>query len=224
VRIRGADRSCPRGEPGSAAGDIHHRAGGRAAGGGIGHCGPHRRMVTAYGGTAAAVGRCRAGVTVLYFCIPSPRHRADLVDGEVRGCRDPRALRDGTVARLNEAEARRPDAHSQKWDEQFDQAIVQRPGVVLQVHVLRGRQIFEKRAVWNRGKLTAGPWTATDRDAEYFAEASEATCSGHVASTRAQWSVSGNTGIWRPQGIAEILGLKVAEPASKRYSQFAGNP
>jgi hypothetical protein len=39
-------------------------------------------------------------VIILYFCIPSPSFRAEIVDGEIRRCVLPESLRAATVARL----------------------------------------------------------------------------------------------------------------------------
>ena len=160
-------------------------------------------------------------VSVLYLCVPSPRYRADVVEGQLRSCTDPASLRDAAAARLNGIEATRANAQPGQWGERVDRALAERPGVVIDVHVLRLRQVFEKQAAWNRGELTAKPWAATDRNVAYFTDSPALACATSPAGTRVKLAVRGGTGIWPPQGIAEILDLREAEPAEVHYPAFA---
>jgi len=151
-------------------------------------------------------------VVTLYFCVPAPHLRATVVDGEVRSCVPAGSLRDTTVDRLNRLAAARPVPEQVAWAEKFDQELASRPGVVIGVHVHRDAQLFEKQARWNRGTMFARPWRDGENDENYFASAPGTECSGYPTGSRSMFVVTGNIGIWRPYGIAEMLDLKVAGP------------
>ena len=153
-----------------------------------------------------------AGVT-LYFCIPPPHLRADIVDGEIRQCILPESLRVKTVDRLNEIAAAHPPLSKPiHWGEAFDQALTKNTGVVIEVHVLRHSTLYENQARWNRGTLVAKPWTPADEERKYFASYLGKDCAGYAIGARSLLAVTGHVSIWPPAYIAEMLGLKVADP------------
>jgi hypothetical protein len=167
----------------------------------------------------AALAAIVAGVT-LYFCVPSPRLRATVVDGEVRSCVPAGSLRDSTVDRLNRLAAERPVPEQDAWAEKFDKELALKPGVVVGVHVNRDAQLFENQARWNRGVLFARPWRDGEEDERYFAGDGGNECSDYPIGSRSMFVVTGNIGIWRPYGIAEMLDLKAAGPLPAEYENL----
>ena len=151
-------------------------------------------------------------VVTLYFCVPAPRLRATVVDGEVRSCVTAGSLRDATVDRLNRLAAARPVPEQVAWAEKFDKEFAAKPGVVIDVHVYRDAQLYEKQARWNRGMMFARPWRDGEKDERYFASDPGPECLDYPLGSRSMFVVTGNLGIWRPYGIAEMLDLKSAAP------------
>jgi hypothetical protein len=159
-------------------------------------------------------------LVTLYFCVPSPRLRATVVEGELRSCVSAGSMRDATVDRLNALAAARPVPEHVAWAETFDQELAAKPGVVIDVHVHRDAQLLEKQARWNRGTLLARPWRDDDRDERYFSSDPGPDCSAYPPASRSAFVVTGNTGIWRPSGLAEMLDLKVAAPLPAEYANL----
>ncbi len=162
-------------------------------------------------------------IVTLYFCVPSPRLRATVVDGEVRSCVSAGSLRGATVDRLNRLAAARPVPEQVAWAEKFDQELAAKPGVVIDVHVYRESQVYEKQARWNRGILIARPWRDDEEDERYFAGDPGTDCSDYRIGSRSMFSVTGNLGIWRPYGIAEMLDLRAAASVPADYASLLGS-
>jgi len=159
-------------------------------------------------------------VVTLYFCVPSPRLRATVVDGEVRSCVPAGTMRDVTVDRLSRLAAARPVPEQVAWAERFDREYATKPGAVIDVHVYRDAQLYEKQARWNLGTLFARPWRDGERDERYFASDPGPDCSAYPLGSRSKFAVTGNIGIWRPSGIAEMLDLKSAAPLPAEHAQL----
>jgi hypothetical protein len=163
-------------------------------------------------------------VSTLYFCIPSPRYHADVVDGEIQQCVPPERMRDMTVEHLNElTTAHRPLAKPVSWGEAFDQALGKERGVVIDVHVFRDSRLYQREARWNRGALEARPWIATDKTRMYFATYAGADCGSYPIGLRSLFRVTGHIGIWPPASAAEMLVLKVATPLPARDADLLRN-
>ncbi len=161
-----------------------------------------------------------AALVTLYFCVPSPRLRATVVEGEVRACVPAESLRAETVDRLNRLAAARPVPEQVAWAKKFDEEVAAKPGVVIGMHVYRDAQLYEKQARWNDGTMVARPWHDGEKDERYFAGDPGSECSYYPLGSRSMFVVTGNTGIWRPYGIAEMLDLKVAAPLPADYAKL----
>lgn len=162
-------------------------------------------------------------IVTLYFCIPSPRYRADVVQGSIDACHPVDSLREKTIAELNMKKSGRSDAKPVDWREKFDLANANKPGVVIVLHATRVTRIFEKQARWNRGDLLAKAWSDMGQEASYFASYSGADCAYYPAGTQVVLTATGMTGIWPPYGIAEMLDVKTAEPLPVKYEKLLGN-
>ncbi len=157
----------------------------------------------------AAVG----AASTLYFCIPSPRDLADIVDGEIRQCVPPERLRDKTVEHLNALAATHPPlANPVAWGDAFEQALAKERGVVIDVHVFRDSRLVQLEARWNRGIVEARPWIVAGKTRTFFATYAGADCASYPVGVPALLKVTGHTGIWPPASAAEMLALKVAAP------------
>lgn len=162
---------------------------------------------------------CVAVVT-LYFCVPPARPKATVVDAEVRSCVAAGTLRVETVDRLNELAAARPIPEHVQWKEKFDQELAARPGVAIDMHVVRNAQVYEKQARWNRGTMFATSWRDDQNDERYFAADQESDCAMYPVGSRTMLVVTGIIGTWHPYGIAEMLGLRTAAPLPEDYASL----
>jgi len=152
-------------------------------------------------------------VVILFFCIPAPSFRAEIVDGEIRRCVLPESLREATVNRLNEVAAGRPALKQPvRWDEAFDRALAQRRGVVIEVQVFRRSRLYENQAAWNQGTLAVRPWMAATGTSSYFTSYRGPDCAIYPDGTRVLFMTTGHVSIWPPSYIGEMLQLKVAVP------------
>ena len=153
-----------------------------------------------------------AAVTI-YFCIPAPSFRADMIDAEIRRCVPVASLREAAVEQLNKTAAGRPPSDKPvQWGDAFDSANVKEAGVVIEVHVFRRSKLYENRARWNLGTLVTDPWTAGDGETRYFANYLGKDCANYANAARTVYAATGHVGIWPPAYIAEMLGLKVVAP------------
>lgn len=159
-------------------------------------------------------------LVTLYLCVPPDRLSATVVDAEVRSCVPVQSLRAQTIDRLNELTAARQVPEHVQWAEKFDQDLAAKPGVAIDVHVLRDSQVFEKQARWNRGTKFATPWQTDQKDQRYFAADEAIDCANYPAGLRSQLAVTGITGTWPPYGIAELLGLRTAARLPADYAQL----
>ena len=155
-------------------------------------------------------------IGTLYVCIPGPHLRATVVDANIRSCVPVASMRDDVVGSLNEKAKAGPVAI--QWRERFDQELAMRPGVAIAAHVFRETRMYEERARWNRGQLFAESWRQTDADQHYFASYEGGNCNDYPIGTRSLLMLTGNTAVWPPYGIPEMLGFKVAEPISEDFA------
>jgi hypothetical protein len=162
-------------------------------------------------------------IVTLYFCIPMPSYRADVVEGEIRSCIPAGSLRDKAIKDLKHTSAGHRPSKPINWEEKFDHAIGEKPGVVLTVHMTRFSRVFEKQARWNRGDLLAKDWKAADKDVRYFADYAGSDCAQYPSGTTTTLMATGHTDIWPAYGIAEMLNVKQAEPLPPRYAKLFTN-
>ena len=169
---------------------------------------------------ALAVAATCVAVITLYFCVPPARLKATIVDGEVRSCVPAETLSAETVDRLDKLAAARPVPEHVQWKEKFDQELAAKPGVAIDVHVLREARLYEKQARWNKGAMFTTSWRDDARDERYFSADSESDCAKVLVGSRSLLMVTGITGTWRPYGIAEMLGLRIAAALPEDYARL----
>jgi hypothetical protein len=87
----------------------------------------------------------------LYIALPGPRSAGVVIDAEVIDCS--------------------PAAHD---------SVASATAVVLTMHVTRRVMILEYRKPWNRGRKTAGAWSAVDTSERYYADDDGGVCSVYL--------------------------------------------
>jgi hypothetical protein len=161
------------------------------------------------------------GLTTLYFSLPAPRFYANVLDVNIAGCSAPGALRERAMAdwehRVEEVTWAAPRAG---WKEDFDRMLRATPGVVLEVHVLRERKLYENRKPWNLGTFFAQPWHDDDAPTHYFARFAGASCANYRIGDRALYIATGESAkLWPPERLSNFLDLQVLEPLPGGFSR-----
>jgi hypothetical protein len=160
----------------------------------------------------------------LFFSTPSPEHRADLIDAEIKGCAPPSSRREKALAYWDEALAKTTYAQPRAgWKEDFDRMLAYESAVVLELHVIRQSGVYENRKPWNRGTLVARSWVTKERQQSYFATFEGGSCASYPEKARQLFVVSGETSDqWPPEILANLLDLATVEPAPENYQRLVG--
>jgi len=158
-------------------------------------------------------------IVTLYFSMPAPRYYADVVEGEVVDCAPPGSLREQTFEYWEQRIAKVTWAAPRaRWKEDFDRMAAADPGVVLEVHVRRGRKLYENRKPWDRASFAAQPWTGSDAPTRYFARFAGGSCTGYPIGQHATYLARGESDkLWPPEVLSNFLGLQVIEPLPARF-------
>jgi hypothetical protein len=162
-------------------------------------------------------------IGTIYFCVPSPRYVADLADIEILSCAPASSQRSNTLMRLSQIESMRPGPPSTtQWGPRFDRALANNPGLVVNAHIFRTKLVFEGRAAWDQGVITASSWKSADRAQSYFISNAAASCGSFPAGAWLMIRSVGNIGVWPPSGIAELLGMQSAERLPPDLGHLSG--
>ena len=138
-------------------------------------------------------------LSVLYAAMPEPKLCGEIIDAEVRACTPPAG------------------------ESQVEKLVENDPGVVLELHILRKRGIYENQKPWNRGKLLARPWQPGDETKPYFARFAGGSCDDYTTQSRRIFYPIPEPG--RPRAddaLPGALQLQVLRPVPEEYLRFAG--
>jgi hypothetical protein len=173
-----------------------------------------RRLTPAAISGVLAAASILLAVGTLFFALPGPRFRGNLLELRVTRCDPPAAFKAEAFAYWDEriAAARwaavRPD-----WKQGFEAMVARDPGVVLSAEVGRSVGLYELRKPWNRGALRAGKaWWVRER---YFARGS---CADWPVDQRGIYVASGDPRVssdWPADVLPNFLALQVLKPATE---------
>ena len=150
----------------------------------------------------------------LFASTPEPAYRGEILDGDVSGCSTPAAHADAAI-RSWEQEITKVTWSNPRpgWKQDAQRRLREDPGLVLDVHVLRTRRVYENQKPWNRGSISARPWTAQDETKQYYADGAGASCDSYLRMGRSfYYPTSANDSAWPPLEVANFLGLQVLGP------------
>ena len=182
---------------------------GAVVGGVLGALGAsRRRWITALTATATLL-----VVGTLFFTLPDPEFRGNVLELSVQSCGSPLSLKeevfddwDKRIAAASWA-AVRPG-----WKEGFEAMAAADPGVVLGVAVRRSTGVYENRKPWNRGTFKSGKaWWVRER---YFARGA---CADWPVGTTGVFDAAGDprsSKTWPPDVLPNLLNLQVLTPSS----------
>lgn len=160
-------------------------------------------------GAVAAVGT----VATLFFALPGPEFRGNILDLTVTGCASPLTMKaeafeywEKRIAAANWARTR------PGWKEGFEAMAAADPGVVLSVSVYREAGLYENQKPWNRGTFAPGKaWWVQER---YFAPGG--TCADWPAGRGGVFRAVGDPRTskeWPAEVLPNFLNLQVLSPA-----------
>lgn len=167
---------------------------------------PKPRVIAALASIAAL-----GAAAILFFCLPAPQYRGNVVEIEVTDCVAPITLREQAFAYWERRLAAAPRVRPRDgWKDGFLSMVAGDPGVVVTVKTLHSAGVYENRKPWNKGTLRSGKaWWPRAR---YFARG--ATCA----------SLAGKPGVYAPRGetardwpaekLSVFLNLSVLEAAT----------
>ncbi len=162
-------------------------------------------------------------VAILGFCLPAAQRRARIVDAEVRGCEPPGPVADAATRDWESRIAAVTwSAPRPNWKRDVARMLGADPGVVLDVTIVRERDVYENRKPWNRGTRFATPWREPARSERFFARFAGATCERYTNLERQMYLPSSEvTAVWPPDRVPNYLGLEALDPVPPTYREFA---
>ena len=181
---------------------------GAVVGGLLGIMGASRASCVAALATTAAL---LAGAT-LFFALPEPEFKGNVLELRVESCVSPLALKaeafeywDKRIAAASWAAVRAG------WKDSFEAMAAADPGVVLGVAVTRSTGVYENRKPCNKGTFKGGKaWWVRER---YFARGS---CEDWPVDTSGVFDAAGDPRVsktWPAEVLPNFLDLQVLTPA-----------
>lgn len=163
-------------------------------------------------------------VVTLYFCLPGPKLRGDIVEVQVLACESPAQKSDAAIAywekRVREVTWSPPRPG---WQNEARSDLQSDPGVVLDTRILRKKLIYENRKPWNDETIFATVWQATDETKSYYLR----SCGDYSAGMKLVEFVPSDISaldakitVWPPKHVPALLDLAKAEPVSADYQKF----
>jgi hypothetical protein len=155
-----------------------------------------------------------------FFRLPSPVFHARLLDAKVLGCSSPSTLKAATIENWeNRVAAITWAPQRANWKEDFDRLVAADPGSLLLLQETRQRTLEENLKPWNKGTITARPWTAGGPDRTYFFRGD---CASRPVGAHAVFLVSGESSKeWPPEILPNLLNLETVAPVPASDAPFA---
>lgn len=156
-------------------------------------------------------------VVILFFCLPEPKFRGNVVELEVTGCASPTALKQEAFAYW---EKRLAAAHwapaRPSWKEGFEELVAGDPGVVLTGRIKRVVGLYENRKPWNAGTFSPGKaWWVQE---QYFMPG--ASCAEQTGRTAVYAARGEESKGWPADKLPNFLNLQVLQPATAQQVRF----
>jgi hypothetical protein len=169
-------------------------------------------------------------VGILVYCLPPPALQGELIDAQIQGCEAPAQRVDSAIDDWQKRVAAVTWASPRpNWQADERQRSQLDDGAVLNVVILRRKQLYEKRKPWNRGRITANGWQAANEAKSYYVQFPGA-CADYPTGERtvrfAAYDISALTnGVneWPPQKVSDFLDLQTLGPVPQQYRSFTAN-
>jgi hypothetical protein len=162
------------------------------------------------------------GFATLYFCLPEPAVRGDVIEARVRACRPAAEGIEAAIADWDKRIAGVTWAPPRAgWQDEAHQMPQHDAGVILDMQISRRNALLEQRKPWNKGRLSAAGWLQVDETKSYFARNADGICANYRVGETAQYFPQG-TGSkeWPPNDLPNFLGLQVLEPVPVQYASL----
>lgn len=165
----------------------------------------------------------------LWLCLPQPKQLGYVIEAEVIDCARPESGAAEALARWRAALARTPWATPPTdWEEQAVRNLAEDPGALVTVRVQRRSPIYQHRRPWDRGALSAGPWSVPEAAQQYYARAHGRDCAAYLGDGLARyWPFSDPEGdpqtpaaVWPPTDPPGLLSLQQLGQVPARYGRL----
>jgi hypothetical protein len=160
-------------------------------------------------------------LATLYFCLPQPEKRGEIIEARVARCIPPQELFSSGVARWERSIAAAPWAKvPADWKVRAQQIFNDEKGVVLEMAIERRADIYQHRRPWNRGKISITAWQPVSVTKNYFARDEGSDCARYLQHAVAQYypQAERNTdNSWPPLNVPDFLDLPVLGPVPVDY-------
>jgi len=172
--------------------------------------------------TALAVG-------TLYYCLPQPAVRGNVIDAEVVACDLPtRKLTEATRIWEHAVASVTWAAPSANWEQTAASNVRRDTGVVLTLRVRRRSAVLSHRRPWDTGRTSAGRWVDVNESKEYYADDAGSGCAAYLARPRQlYWPAvdpdldpTRPAAIWPPTDTLGFLQLQRLEPVPVQYERL----
>jgi threonine/homoserine/homoserine lactone efflux protein len=169
----------------------------------------------------------------LYVILPEPISRGYLIDAQVQGCETAAGAADAAIQTWEQrlATTTWPNLDP-NWRNKARQMLQTDRALVLDMIVLRRNAIVEGRKPWNKGRMIALGWQASNEQQSYYARLTSGSCADYGAGARSVY-FSAPPGYhpsaymldrpnWPSGNLPEFVHRELLEPVPEKYRELVG--
>lgn len=160
-------------------------------------------------------------LATLYFCLPEPQSRGEIIEARAVRCIPPQQLFSAGITRWEQSIAAAPWAKvPTDWRVRAQLTFRDDNGVVLEMAIARRAQIYEQRRPWNRGKISVTPLQPITATRNYFARDQGSDCTLYLQRPLALYYPQAERNPdnnWPPLAVPNFLDLVVLGPVPAAY-------
>ena len=173
------------------------------------------------------------GLMTLYVILPEPISRGYLIDAQVQGCETAAGAADAAIQTWEQrlATTTWPNL-APNWRNKARQMLQTDRALVLDMIVLRRNAIVEGRKPWNKGRMIALGWQASNEQQSYYARLTSGSCADYGAGARSVY-FSAPPGYhpsaymldrpnWPSGNLPEFVHRELLEPVPEKYRELVG--
>ena len=159
------------------------------------------------------------GAGTLWFSLPEPVAKVNVIDGTIGSCYSPAKLMPPAIARWEDMVARYPNSpQRENWRDDTARMVRESPGVIVEIELGRRNAVIEHRKPWNHGQLGTRGWQTVHETGRYFGGG---TCDSYPAGRHVLLALDGRGSPgWPPEGLSSFLGILELEPVPPQYAKL----
>lgn len=158
-------------------------------------------------------------VITLYFCLPQPQWRGEIIEARAVRCLSPQELLPAAISRWERSIAAAPWAKvPSDWQQRAQQVFRNDSGIVLEMAIVRRAEVYELRRPWNRGDIDIRAWQAVVASKNYYAR--DANCATYLQRSPTLYypqADRNSDNAWPPLVVPDFLDLLVLGAVPANY-------